>query len=88
MNTVEVVLVLPELSEGGYFARNNGTMDNEDLPSSLINILENLVNAINIGLMLTGVPIHWTGLLDWTTGLKIYPQNLVSCTVKTTKSYC
>ena len=20
-----------------------------------------------------GVPIHWTGLLDWTTGLKIYP---------------
>ena len=37
---------------------------------------------------ITGVPIHWTGLLDWTTGLKIYPQNLVSCTVTTTKSYC
>ena len=35
-----------------------------------------------------GVTNHWTGLLDWTTGLKIYPQNLVSCTVATTKSYC
>ena len=22
-----------------------------------------------------GVPIHWTGLLDWTTGLEIYPKN-------------
>ena len=38
-----------------------------------------------------GVPIHWvsvfTGMDYWTgllTGLKIYPQNLVSCT---TKSY-
>ena len=37
------VLVVPELSEGGYFAsRSNGIMDNEDLPPSLINILENL----------------------------------------------
>ena len=28
-----------------------------------------------------GVPIHWTGLLDWTTGLDYWTQNL------TTKSH-
>ena len=26
---------------------------------------------------MVGVPVHWTGILDWTTGLKIYPQNLI-----------
>ena len=30
-----------------------------------------------------GVPIHWTGLLD-----SKFAQNLISCTVTTTKSYC
>ena len=47
-----------------------------------------VVTTLNYNLVTTllqGVP---TGLLDWTTGLKIYPQNLVFCTVTTTKSYC
>ena len=37
--------------------------------------------AISVG-KFTGLD-YWTGLLD-----SIYPQNLVSCTVTTTKSYC
>ena len=39
-----------------------------------------------------GVPIHWTGLLDWTSGLVYWTQNLTTKShfpaVTTTKIYC
>ena len=47
------------------------------------------MESIEVGLDLQAVVSnHWTGLLDWTTGLTFNHKISFSCTVMTTKIYC